>query len=236
MPRINELHSWQLTAKQAERLQRELAPRVCRENKLSSPRFIAGADISAPDRSGTARAAVVILNYPELEIVEVKTAEGTPYFPYIPGLLSFRESPLILAAWQRLSVVPDLLLVDGQGTAHPRRFGIASHLGLLLDIPTIGCAKSRLCGTHKTVPREAGSFAELIDNEEVIGVALCTKTGTAPVYISIGHKVDLPSAIEWTMKCCRGYRLPEPSRLAHLAASGGHIPTPEYSHKPRLFD
>lgn len=236
MPKINELHSWQLTVKQAERLQRELAPRVCRENKLSNPRFIAGADISAPDRWGIARAAVVVLNYPELELVEVKTAEGTPSFPYIPGLLSFRESPLVLAAWQKLSVAPDLLLVDGQGTAHPRRFGIASHLGLLLDIPTIGCAKSRLCGTYKTVPREAGNFTELVDNDEVIGVALCTKTGTAPIYISIGHKVDLSSAIEWTMKCCRGYRLPEPSRLAHLVASGGRIPTPGYSFKPRLFD
>ncbi len=236
MPTIRELHSWQLTARQAEKLQLDLAPRVCREGKLSSPRLIAGADISAPNPSGLARAAVVILTYPEFEIVETKIAEGKPAFPYIPGLLSFRESPLVLAAWQKLSVTPDLLLVDGQGIAHPRRFGIASHLGLLLDIAAIGCAKSRLCGIHGQVSLQAGSYAELKDKGEVIGVALRTKTDAAPVYVSIGHKVDLHSAIEWTIKCCRNYRLPEPSRLAHLAAGNKNLPVSQYGYKQRLFD
>ncbi len=236
MPKVYELHSWDLTVAQAERLQLELASRVCRDNKLSNPRFIAGADISAPDPSGMARSAIVVLTYPEFSIVEIQEAQRQPKFPYIPGLLSFRESPLVLAAWQKLSITPDLLLVDGQGIAHPRRFGIASHLGLLLDIPAIGCAKSRLCGMFGALGVEAGSYAELVDNDEVIGVALRTKSNTTPVYVSIGHKVDLRSAIEWTLKCCQGHRLPEPSRLAHLVASGKRLPVIHSGHQQKLFD
>jgi deoxyribonuclease V len=124
-----------------------------------------------------------------------------------------------LAACQKLSINPDLILADGQGIAHPRRFGIASHLGLLLDTPSIGCAKSRLCGTHSLITAEVGDYAELTDNGEIIGVALRSKVDASPIYISIGHKIDLPTAIHWVMECCLGYRLPEPSRLAHLAAS-----------------
>lgn len=236
MPTINKLHSWELSPVEAEKLQLELAARVCRENRLTNPHYIAGADISAPDFRGVARAAIVVLCYPELNVVEARMAEERPSFPYIPGLLSFRESPLILAAWQKLSISPDLLFVDGQGIAHPRRFGIASHLGLLFDIPTIGCAKSRLCGRHGTVPAQAGSYAELLDKQEVIGVALRTKTDTAPVYVSIGHKVDLHSAIDWTMKCCRDHRLPEPSRIAHLAASGKSLSKLQHNYKQALFD
>jgi len=137
----------------------------------------------------------------------------------VPGLLSFREAPLVIAACEELEHDPDLIMVDGQGIAHPRRFGIASHLGLLWGKPTIGCAKSRLCGQHKSPPPEAGSYAELLDNGEVIGAVLRTKLGAQPLYISIGHKVDLKAAILWVLKCCRGQRLPEPTRLAHLAAS-----------------
>ena len=149
------------------------------------------------------------------------------YFPYIPGLLSFREAPLILAACEQLDLIPDLVLVDGQGIAHPRRFGLASHLGLFLNIPTIGCAKSLLCGAHEIPDSEPGNYAEIIDKSEIIGAALRTKPGVKPVYVSIGHKIDLETAIRWVMNCCRGYRLPEPARLAHLAA-GGNLkpPTP----------
>ncbi len=236
MPKVHELHSWQLTVAEAEKLQLELASRVCRDSKLSNPRFIAGADISAPDSSGVARAAVVVLTYPEFQIVEIKETQGRPNFPYIPGLLSFRESPLVLAAWQKLSITPDLLVVDGQGIAHPRRFGIASHLGLLLDIPTIGCAKSRLCGTCGALGDQTGSYTELVDKDEVIGVALRTKTSTTPVYVSIGHKVDLRSAIEWILKCCQNHRLPEPSRLAHLVASGKKLPATQSGYQERFFD
>lgn len=236
MPKVHELHSWQLTVAQAQKLQLELASRVCRDGKLSNLRFIAGADISAPDSSGMARAAVVVLTYPEFEIVDIEETQGRPNFPYIPGLLSFRESPLVLAAWQKLSITPDLLLVDGHGIAHPRRFGIASHLGLLLDTPTIGCAKSRLCGTCEDPGAEVGSYAELVDGNDVIGVALRTKVNTTPVYVSIGHKVDLRSAIEWTLKCCQSHRLPEPSRLAHLIASGKKPPATRSAHQQKLFD
>jgi deoxyribonuclease V len=149
---------------------------------------------------------------------EVKVIKQQVTFPYVPGLLSFREAPLILAACEELDSEPDLILVDGQGIAHPRRFGLASHLGLLWDKPTIGCAKSRLCGKHDLVPAEAGSHAEIFDNGEVIGAALRTKQGVNPIYISIGHKVDLQAAIGWVLQCCCGLRIPEPTRLAHLAA------------------
>src|SRR4030042_1796339 len=218
--KIQNLHGWQISVAEAKQIQLELARQVSRQSETIKPRFIAGVDISAPDSIGIARAAAVILSYPELRVAEVKTAEDKLNFPYIPGLLSFREIPLILAACQKLTINPDLIVADGQGIAHPRRFGIASHLGLLLDIPSIGCAKSRLCGTHSTVTAEAGDYAELTDNGEIIGVALRSKVDTTPIYISIGHKIDLPTAIHWVMECCCGYRLPEPSRLAHLAASG----------------
>ena len=232
--KIQQLHSWQMSIAQAKQIQQELASQVSPKSEPIKPRFIAGVDISAPDSRGIARAAAVILNYPELEVIEVKTAEDKLDFPYIPGFLSFRETPLVLAACQKLSTDPDLLLADGQGIAHPRRFGIASHLGLLLDIATIGCAKSRLCGKHAPVTAEAGAYAELTDNGEIIGVALRTKADASPIYISIGHKIDLPTAIHWVLECCRGRRLPEPSRLAHLAAGGKQI-TVLHTHQQKLL-
>ena len=222
--KVHQLHSWQISIAQAQQIQQKLASQVSKESEVVNPRFIAGADISAPDSKGIARAAAIVLSYPELNVIEVKTAENKFNFPYIPGLLSFRESPLVLAACEKLTTNPNLLLVDGQGIAHPRRFGLASHLGLLLNIPTIGCAKSRLCGTHKPLTNEAGVYTNRTDNGEIIGVALRTKAGVNPIYISIGHKIDLPTAIHWVMKSCRNYRLPEPSRLAHLAAGGKSLP------------
>ncbi|MFC2008165.1 deoxyribonuclease V [Chloroflexota bacterium] len=218
--KARSLHSWQVSTSQALDIQRKLAALVVREGGSATPRFVAGLDISAPKASGTATAAVVVIQYPELTLVEAKTARGKLDFPYVPGLLSFRESPLTLAAGQELTVTPDLILVDGQGIAHPRRMGLASHLGLLLDIPTIGCAKSLLCGSHEQPGAEPGSYAEVVDHGEIIGAALRTKLGVKPVYVSIGHKVDLQTAIYWVLKLCRGYRLPEPTRLAHLAAGG----------------
>jgi deoxyribonuclease V len=224
--KAQHLHDWQMTPDQAKRVQRELAVKVSRRNELETVRLVAGVDISAPDSAGLARAAVVVLSYPELAPVETKVITKRVTFPYVPGLLSFRESPLILAVCEGLEATPDLILVDGQGIAHPRRLGLASHLGLLWDKPTIGCAKSRLCGEHKIVPAEPGSYAEITDNGEVIGAVLRTKTGVAPLYISIGHKVDLETAVSWVLRCCRGQRLPEPTRLAHLAASG-HLESPK---------
>jgi len=213
-------HGWRVSIPRARAIQVELAGRVLRTGDVARPHLIAGADISVDKVSGTGTAAVVVLRYPEMALAEVRTVRGRMTFPYVPGLLSFREAPLVLAAWAKLEAVPDLLLVDGQGIAHPRRLGLASHLGLRLDTPAIGCAKSRLCGSHDEPGLAVGSLAELVDGGEVIGVALRTRDGVRPVYVSIGHKVDLPAAVRWVLDCCRGYRLPEPTRLAHLAAGG----------------
>jgi len=217
---VEKLHDWRVSVPQAFAIQRELAAKVSRTSEVTAPRFIAGVDISAERARKMATGAVVVLSYPELRPVEMQIVNEEISFPYIPGLLSFRESPLVLAACEKLTITPDLILVDGQGLAHPRRMGLASHLGLLLDTPTIGCAKSRLCGSHQELGAQPGSYAELVDDGEVIGAALRTKFGTSPLYVSIGHKVDLPTAIHWVLECCRGYRIPEPLRYAHLAAGG----------------
>jgi len=221
--RVNKLHEWNVSVAQARDIQSRLARDVITEGRVNNPRLVAGVDISSPDARGVARGAAVVLCYPELNIVEVEVIEDRISFSYIPGLLSFRECPLIVAACEKLGSVPDLILVDGQGIAHPRRFGLASHLGLLLDLPTIGCAKSILCGRHQPPGEEPGSHAALLDNEELVGAALRTKSGVKPVYVSIGHKIDLASALQWVVKCCRGHRLPEPTRLAHLAARGSLV-------------
>jgi deoxyribonuclease V len=232
--RVHGLHGWDVSPGEAREIQSTLARRVVTKDSVINPRLIAGIDISAPDAQGVARGAAVVLRYPEFGIVEVKEAQIEIRFPYVPGLLSFRESPLILAACEKLCNVPDLVLVDGQGIAHPRRFGLASHVGLLLDLPTVGCAKSILCGQHQSVAEEAGSQAELLDKGELIGAALRTKSGVKPIYVSVGHKISLASALRWVMKCCRGYRLPEPTRLAHLAAGG--MLTSEPSCQGTLLD
>jgi deoxyribonuclease V len=232
--RVQALHGWEVSVAQAREIQLSLAKRVVTENGVVNARLVAGVDISATDAQGVARGAVVVLRYPELSMVEAKVVEGEVTFPYIPGLLSFRESPLILAACEKLCNVPNLILIDGQGIAHPRRLGLASHVGLFLDLPTVGCAKSILCGEHQPLGEEAGSHAELLDNGELIGAALRTKSGVKPIYVSVGHKIDLVSALQWVIRCCRGYRLPEPTRLAHLAA-GGKLRS-EPNGKEKLFD
>lgn len=217
---IQSLHGWEVDVTEAIEIQRTLAARVVREGEVVGPSYVAGADISGEDKRGIARAAVVVLSYPELKPVEQSTVEVRPMFPYVPGLLSFREVPLILAACEGLKLVPDVVIADAQGVAHPRRLGLASHLGLLLDVTTIGCAKSILCGQHAELGEEPGEYSPLVDDDEVVGAALRTRRGVKPVYVSIGHKIDLGSALHWVLACCRGYRLPEPTRLAHLAAAG----------------
>jgi deoxyribonuclease V len=167
-----------------------------------------------------ARAAVVVLSYPGLETLEIARAEKPLDFPYVPGFLSFREGPAVLAAFAKLTHTPDLLMFDGQGIAHPRRLGIAAHIGVLLDLPSIGCAKSLLVGrpTGELGP-DAGAWVELIDRREVVGALVRTRRNVKPMYISVGHKIDLPGAVQWVLACCRGYRLPEPTRRAHNAAA-----------------
>ncbi len=216
------MHEWQVSTGRAAEIQRRLAALVSGTSTVGEVGFVAGADISVRRGRDIATGAVVVLRYPELELAEVKVIQKQVTFPYVPGLLSFREAPVVLAACEALTVTPDLLLVDGQGYAHPRRMGLASHLGLLLDMPVIGCAKSRLWGQHGEPGQGRGSYAPLLDACEVIGMAVRTRRATAPVYVSIGHRIDLEAAIRWTLACCRGYRIPEPLRLAHQAA-GGHL-------------
>jgi deoxyribonuclease V len=211
------LHPWDVTPEEAMAIQRRLAPLVVRDNRLGAVRLVAGVDAGFP--GGLARASVAVVRYPELDVVDVGVAEIPVSFPYVPGLLSFREAPAVLAAFGRLRTRPDLLIVDGQGIAHRRRLGIASHLGLLLDVPAIGSAKSLLVGRHGPLGEEAGATADLIDRGEVIGRVVRTRRGVKPLYVSIGHRVDLDTAVHYVLSCCRRYRLPEPQRQAHNAAS-----------------
>jgi len=215
-----DLHPWDVSTAEAVEIQRKLAPRVVREGIPADVRRIAGVDISVGRGSADGRGAVVVLRYPEMDVEEQVVVEARVGFPYVPGLLSFREIPVLLEAFRQVKEKPDLVLVDGQGLAHPRRFGIACHLGLLLDVPAVGCAKSRLCGEHGPLAMEAGSSAPLRDGDEVIGAVLRTRDGVSPVYVSIGHRITLDEAVAWVLRCCRGYRIPEPTRLAHMAAGG----------------
>jgi deoxyribonuclease V len=164
-----------------------------------------------------------VLSYPGLELLEQSLAQVPAKMPYVPGLLSFREAPAILAACEGLASEPDLFVFDGQGFAHPRRFGIASHVGVILGKPSIGCAKSRLCGTHHEPAKGAGSYVFLYDGDEVIGAVLRTRDNVSPVYVSIGHRIDLETAVQYVLGCCKGYRLPEPTRYAHRAAGGEQL-------------
>jgi deoxyribonuclease V len=212
--RTKPLHEWSLEQEEAKALQRELAKRVVREDRLDEVRHIAGVDLAINEVSGMARAAVVLLSYPALELIEQHVFEEPVRMPYIPGLLSFRETPCILGAFDLLNQRPELVMVDGQGIAHPRRLGIASHLGLWLDLPTIGCAKSILIGHHGPLSEEVGSWVPLEADREVIGAVLRTRTRVKPMIISLGHRISLETSLRYVLACARGYRLPEPTRLA----------------------
>ena len=219
---IQSLHPWGVDRRTAASIQRDLATRVvARDEVATAPRYIAGVDLSPPDAAGETTAAAVLVELPNLSVVEVRLHQSRPAFPYVPGLLSFREAPLVLGALATLSIAPDVVLVDGHGMAHPRRFGLACHLGLLTGVPTVGCAKSILCGRPDGSPEpERGSHVPLVDRGEVVGAAVRTRTSVTPIYVSVGHRISLERAVELTLACCKGYRMPEPTRLAHLAAAG----------------
>ena len=212
------LHSWDVTPEEARQIQNKLRTQVISTDQFGTINTVAGVDIGL--KKDTAIASVVVLSFPELQVVDSVATASPVRFPYIPGLLSFREIPPLLTAFDQLQTVPDLVIVDGQGIAHPRRFGLASHLGLILDKPAIGCAKSRLCGQYNEPDSEQGAYTYLTDKGEVIGAAVRTRTNVRVVYVSIGHRISLDSARMWTLACCRGYRLPETTRHAHNAASG----------------
>jgi deoxyribonuclease V len=234
-----DLHPWKVAPTEAVDIQRHLAARVIGRGAPTNVRRVAGVDISVGGRSSGGRGAVVILSYPELDVVEQAVVEVKVESPYVPGLLSFRETPVLLDAFEQIEEKPDLLLVDGQGFAHPRRFGLACHLGLIFDVPTIGCAKSRLCGQHGQPEPEAGSRVPLVDRDELIGTVLRTRDGVSPIYVSVGHRIGLDEATEWVLRCCRGYRLPEPTRMAHMAAGGQRLemkPKVEATQQMSMFE
>lgn len=211
-----DLHSWPRTGRDAVALQRQLAPRVVlTPGPRIEPRRVAGVDVSHELHGQRLFAAVVVLSWPDLQPVARSSAEAEAWFPYIPGLLSFRELPALLEAFRRLPLRPDLVLVDGQGVAHPRRLGLASHLGLWLDIPTIGCGKNRLCGEHGAPGLRKGDRVPLLVDGEELGTLLTTRDRVKPLYISPGHLLDLDSAAALTLSCTSRYRLPEPIRCAH---------------------
>ena len=213
-------HAWNLNPREAIALQQALRQYVITEDRLGPVDHVAGVDVGFEAEGATTRAAVAVLSYPQLELVETAVARRPTQFPYIPGLLSFREIPAVLEAFEGLCHTPDLLLCDGQGIAHPRRLGIASHLGLLLDIPSIGVGKSRLWGKHGTIPQSRGGWTPLRDGDEIIGAVVRTRIGVKPLYISAGHRISLETAIRYVMGCTTRYKLPETTRQAHRLASG----------------
>ena len=225
------LHKWDVSPAEAIDIQKELREKIILESTPMHPPlirgelkrgYIAGADISCNRSSPLGYAVVVVMTFPDLEVVEEKRVEAEIKFPYIPGLLAFREAPILLKAFEKLKKEPDLIIFDGQGIAHPRGMGIASHLGIILNKPTIGCAKSRLFGTYNEPGKNEGDFSYLYSPQEadkVIGAVVRTKSNTKPVFVSIGHKIDLQTSIKFILECRRGYRIPEPTRIAHNLVS-----------------
>lgn len=223
---IRDLHPWDLSPADAIRLQSELAAQIVTDQPLplDAIRLVGGVDVSV--KNDISRAAVVVLRYPQLDVIEVAIAERPVTFPYIPGLLSFREGAVILDAMRKLATTPDVFVFDGQGVAHPRRIGIASHIGLFLDAPTVGCAKTRLTGVHTALSAARGSWQPLVDRGETIGAVLRTRANVKPVYVSVGHRATLDTARELVLRCATRYRLPEPTRAAHNTA-GAVLDSPQ---------
>ena len=230
------LHAWDLPPEEAARVQLELRQQLVLNWDGRHVKTVGGVDVSI--KGEMARCAIVLLDYPELNPVESTTADVPLTFPYIPGLLAFREGPAILAAWEKIEAKPDLLMFDGQGIAHPRGIGIASLMGLWLDLPTIGVAKSRLYGRHEQPGSKRGERAALYDDrqpDQVIGAVVCTRDDVKPLYISPGHLIDVEGSVAFTLACAGGYRLPETTRWAHHVAGGAPFPSNEHVKQPWLF-
>jgi deoxyribonuclease V len=217
--RVRRLHSFTLSPSEARAIQGELAPRVMAGPPLdlARVRYVAGADVSTQGEWGYA--TVVVLSFPGLSVVEARGFEAPLTFPYVPGLLAFREIPLIVGALEAVESEVDAMVFDAHGLAHPRGMGLASHLGLFLDAPTVGCAKSRLVGEYEEPGQEKGSTTDLVYREKVVGRVVRTREGISPVYVSVGNRIDLRSAVELVLRCCTKYRLPETTRQAHNAAN-----------------
>ncbi|MGH7255935.1 MAG: deoxyribonuclease V [Nitrospirales bacterium] len=217
--RIRRLHSWHVTPRKAIQIQERLRAHVLVRGRLPRPTLIAGADLAFDKATDAAIACVVVLRFPALDPVETVVQRARCRFPYVPGLLSFREAPCLLQAFARLRQTPDVIFIDGHGYSHPRKFGLACHIGLLLDRPVIGCAKSLLAGTYREPGRAKGSVSDILDRDgDVIGAVVRTRDGVNPVFVSVGHKVGLPTAVRLTLACAPRYRVPEPTRLADILA------------------
>lgn len=218
--KIYQDYAWPMTLEEAIVVQEKLQDQVITEDQLQeSVQYVAGVDMGFEADGTISRAAVAVLSFPDLQVIETSLARRPTSFPYIPGFLSFREIPAVLDALEKIKTIPDIILCDGQGIAHPRRLGIASHLGLLIDMPTIGVAKSLLVGKHEELPETKGSQQPLIYKGETVGTVLRTRTGVKPLYISSGHRISLPTAIDYVLRCTTKYRLPETTRIADKLAS-----------------
>lgn len=219
--KIYEVHGWDVTPKEAMDIQERLRKQIVLENapEVESINKIGAADVSYDKKTNLVYATVVIFSFPDLRVLEEKDAIRPATFPYIPGLLVFREGPALIEAFQKIATNPDVIIFDGQGIAHPRGIGIATHMGILLDEPSIGCAKTVLVGDYAEPEETAGSQSPLIKEGVELGVALRTKNRVEPVFVSIGHKIDLKTAIKIVLECTRGYRLPEPVRQAHIVSN-----------------
>jgi deoxyribonuclease V len=224
MPRFSIPDYAGLSVQEAVALQQRLRQQVVCDDRFEAVHCVAGVDVSVERQGDLGHAAVVVLHLLDMQVEEQVVVSAPVRFPYVPGLLGFREVPIVLEALNRLQRLPDVLLCDGQGTAHPRRFGLACHLGLLADIPSIGVAKSRLCGHHAPVADERGAWVPLYDGAEVIGAVLRTRERANPLFVSPGHLIDVAHAVSFVMQCVRGYRLPEPTRWAHKFAAGEALP------------
>ena len=225
MLNIKYLHPWNVTCKEAIGIQQELRQRLILHDKDFPGRIktIAGADISYSKHSDLFYAAVIMMEFPSLDIIEERTAVERAPFPYIPGFLSFREGPAFLKIFENVHHVPDVVIFDGQGIAHPRGVGLASHMGLFLNIPTIGCAKTRLAGRYGEVGNDVGDYADLILHDRIVGAVLRTKKKVKPIFISPGHMIGIRKSADIVLHCCRGYKLPEPVRRAHLAVNRARL-------------
>lgn len=218
--KIKELHPWKVSPQQAKAIQNSISKKLISEWDERSVKIIAATDVSFPD-SESVLAAVAVLTYPGMKVIETKLKSSKCQFRYIPGLLAFREVPALLAALEEINTEPDVLLCDAQGIAHPRRMGLATHVGIVTDMPSIGCAKSLLYGKFEEPGIVKGQYSPLVtDSGETIGAVVRTREGVQPVFVSIGHRIDLSKAIEIVMKCSIKYRIPEPLRLAHKLAAG----------------
>ena len=217
--RVGNFHPWDLSCKEAIAVQRRLSGQICQVPLTKPVRTVAGADVSYARQSAQVYAAVLVFSFPGLVLADQALAADTVKFPYVPGLLSFREAPVLIKAFKKIRRKPDVIIFDGQGIAHPRGMGLASHMGLVLDCPSIGCAKTRLVGIHAPLPETRGSTVLLTDQGRVVGGVVRTRDRVKPVFVSPGHAITQEESIRLVLGCCKGYKLPEPTRQAHIAVN-----------------